>query len=98
MWLGFFQFVSHNEAEAVLDSEWEGDPHTTQGVFLLRDGRQQSLHEALKLRGLTDFEIESFKRAAPPQGVVILVEADGRSEEAEALLVDCGGRLASTQR
>ena len=98
VWLGFFRSVAHDEPEAVLDSEWEGDPRTTPGVFVLRDGRQQSLHEALKLRGLSDFEIERFKRAAPPQGIVVIVSADGRSKETEALLADCGGRLASTWR
>jgi hypothetical protein len=98
VWLGFFQSASHDEAEAVLDSEWEGDPSATSGVYLLRHGRQRSLHEALKVRGLTDFEIGCFKRAAPPEGIVVIVEPDGRSEEAEALLAGCGGRLAATQR
>jgi len=96
-WVGFFR-SSRSETVAVLDSEWEGDPRGMSGVFPLRDGRERSLPEALKQRGLSDAEIEDFERAVPPQAIVVVVDAGGRPEQARAVLTRCGGRLTSSRR
>lgn len=93
-WVGFFRSSPRSETVAVLDSEWEGDPRDMSGVFPLRDGRERSLPEALKQRGLSGAEIENFERAVPPEVIVVVVDASGRSEQARAVLARCGGRLA----
>jgi hypothetical protein len=97
-WIGFFRPARHGETVAVLDAEWEGDPRETPGIFPLREGRQRSLHEALRKRGVPAAEMQHLKRTIPPWGIVVIVDADQRSEEARAVLAECGGRLASPRR
>ena len=94
-WVGFFRSRPDRNSKAVLESQWEGDSRTTSGVFPLRDGRQQSLDEALQCRGVSAPEIQYFKQTVPPQGIVLIVEADSRPDVARAVLEGCGGRLAS---
>lgn len=72
----------------MIESEWEGDLRTAQGVFALRECRRQQLGQALRCRGLPDREILYFERTAPPKGVILIAEA-------RALLAECGGRFAA---
>lgn len=94
-WVGFFRSPPGRDSTAVLDSEWEGDAQTTSGVFTLHDGREQSLQDALRCRGVPASEIQYFKRTLPPRAIVLIVDADARLDEARAVLAGCGGRLAS---
>lgn len=95
-WVGFLQRAP-DDGTAVIESEWEGDLRVAQGVFPLREGRRQELRQALRSRGVPQRETLYFERTAPPNGVILIAEADDRCAEARALLAECGGRFASTR-
>jgi len=94
-WLGFFQLSTNTGGTATLDAEWEGDPLDAEGVFTMRNGLQHPLSDSLRRRGVPAAAAFRFTRYGPPQGIVVVVDAKDRVDEATGILARHGGRLAS---
>lgn len=96
-WIGFFH-PSSGETAAVLDIEWEGDPFEARGVFPMRDGLRRPIQETLQRQGVPKVEARSFQGMLGSRGIVVVVNAGPRFDEARAVLLASGGQLATREQ
>jgi hypothetical protein len=94
-WIGFYGADQGTLGRPVLYSEWEGDPLDAQGIFPMRDGLKCPLSECLRRRGVPVVVADRFERDGSLHGIVVVVDAKARIDDAKSILALWGARLVS---